>query len=145
MQKPCYAVVRKFDILKYNLGTEQIIAENKTGRVLIDYFPVSEDAQQQVAVTASRIEADFVETASGQYKLWSFLAKDGISFKDENSHLEGDKLFYNDTTSVITVNGNKSYPAYYNGVLFDNFEYNMTTGELKPVEIKGSGILSSRR
>ena len=81
----------------------------ETGATII----LTEDQQEIVVVTASRIEADFVETASGQYKLWSFLAKDGISFKDENSHLDGDKLFYNDTTSVLTVNGNESYPAYY--------------------------------
>lgn len=145
MQKPCYAVVRNFETLRYYLDTERIIAENANERVFIDYFPIENGTAQQVTVTAGSIEADLVETSAGRYRLWSLLAKDGISFKDKDKTFEASELLYDDKRSVVLARGSDAMPVYFNGLMFDGIEYDLVTEEVKKVEISGPGFFRTTR
>ncbi|MBN1796592.1 MAG: hypothetical protein JW804_07960 [Sedimentisphaerales bacterium] len=143
LQRPCYAIVRDFDKLSYELEREKIIAYNEQGRLYIDYFPIVKHEQQQVSMTAGRIEADLVETVRGHYRLWALTASEGISFEDEDKVFEGSELVYNDRKSIIIAKGSDAMPAYFNGVLFDGIEYDLVTDEVKNIEIRGPGYFQS--
>lgn len=145
LQKPCYAVVRNFQKLEYNLSTEQIIAYNDSERVLIDYFPIDETGRQQVSVTAGRIEADLVQTDSGQRRLWALLATNGISFRDQDKLFEASTLFYDDRNSIITARGDEAMPVYFNGAMFDGLEYDLASEQVKNVKISGPGYIQVPR
>lgn len=140
MQKPCYAIVRNFETLRYFLRTERIVADNSSERIFIDYFPIDNGTTQQVTVTAGHIEADLVETSAGRYRLWSLLAKDGISFKDKDKTFEASELLYDDKRSVVLARGSDAMPVYFNGLMFDGIEYDLVTEEVKKVEISGPGF-----
>jgi hypothetical protein len=142
MQKPCYAIVRNFEQLRYYLQTERIIADNSSERIYIDYFPITDKTPEQVTMTAGRIEADLVETPTGQYRLWTLYAADGISFQDRDKVFEGSELLYDDQRDVIWARGSDSMPAYFNGIMFDGIEYDLATEEVRKVEIKGPGFFN---
>ncbi len=140
LQKPCYALVRNFEQLRYYLKTEKIVADNAQGRIYIDYFPITDGQPEQVTVTAGHIEVDLVETAAGRYRLWTLLAKDGISFQDRDKLFEGSELLYDDQRDLVWAKGSDAMPAYFNGIVFDGIEYNLATEEVKKVEIRGPGF-----
>jgi hypothetical protein len=140
LQKPCYAIVRNFEQLRYYLKTEKIVADNAQGRIYIDYFPITDGQPEQVTVTAGHIEADLVETAAGRYRLWTLLAKDGISFQDRDKLFEGSELLYDDQRDLVWAKGSDAMPAYFNGIVFEGIEYNLVTEEVKKVEIRGPGF-----
>jgi len=142
LQKPCYAIVRNFEKLRYYLQTERIVADNARERIYIDYFPITDDQPQQVTMTAGHIQADLVETSSGRYRLWSLLAKDGISFQDRDKIFEASELFYDDQRDVVWAKGSDAMPAYFNGIMFDGIEYDLTTEEVRKVEIRGPGFFN---
>lgn len=142
MQKPCYALVRNFEQLRYYLQTERIIADNSSERIYIDYFPITDEMPEQVTMTAGRIEADLVETATGRYRLWTLYAADGISFQDRDKIFEGSELLYDDQRDVVWARGSDSMPAYFNGIMFDGIEYDLATEEVRKVEIKGPGFFN---
>jgi hypothetical protein len=142
MQKPCYAIVRNFEQLRYYLRTERIIADNPAERIYIDYFPITDQKPEQVTMTAGRIEADLVETAAGRYRLWTLHAKDGISFQDRDKVFEASELLYDDQRDVVWAKGSDSMPAYFNGIMFDGIEYDLATEEVKKVEIRGPGFFN---
>jgi hypothetical protein len=142
MQKPCYAIVRNFEQLHYYLQTERIVADNTSERIYIDYFPITDKKPEQVTMTAGRIEADLVETAAGQYRLWTLYAADGISFQDRDKIFEGSALLYDDQRDVVWARGSDSMPAYFNGIMFDGIEYDLATDEVRKIEIKGPGFFN---
>ncbi len=142
MQKPCYAIVRNFEQLRYYLQTERIVAENASQRIYIDYFPINDQMPEQVTMTAGRIEADLVETATGRYRLWTLYATDGISFQDRDKVFEGSELLYDDQRDVVWARGSDSMPAYFNGIMFDGIEYDLATEEVRKVEIRGPGFFN---
>lgn len=145
LQRPCYAVIRNFQHLEYDLAKEQIIAYNDSERILIDYFPIDEKGQQQVTVTAGRIEADLVQTDGGQKRLWALLATNGISFRDQDKLFEASRLFYDDRNSIITAVGDEAMPAFFNGALFDGIEYDLASEQVKNVKVSGPGYLQVTR
>jgi hypothetical protein len=142
MQKPCYAIVRNFEQLRYYLQTERIVADNSGERVYIDYFPITDRTPEQITMTAGRIEADLVETPTGQYRLWTLYATEGISFQDRDKIFEGSELLYDDQRDVVWARGSDSMPAYFNGIMFDGIEYDLATEEVRKVEIKGPGFFN---
>jgi lipopolysaccharide export system protein LptA len=142
MQKPCYAIVRNFEQLRYYLQTERIVADNTSERIYIDYFPITDKKPEQVTMTAGRIEADLVETPTGQYRLWTLYAADGISFQDRDKIFEGSELLYDDQRDVVWARGSDAMPAYFNGIMFDGIEYDLATDEVRKVEIKGPGFFN---
>ncbi len=145
LRRPCYAVVRNFESLRYDLETEQITAYSDTERILIDYFPIGEEGSEQVSVTAGRIEADLVETQAGQKRLWALLATNGISYRDQDKLFEGSALFYDDRNSIIKARGDDSMPAYFNGAMFDGIEYDLDNDQVKNVKIAGPGFIQIAR
>lgn len=145
MQRPCYAVIRNFDTLKYYIEKQRITAENPNQRIYIDYFPITDEGQEQVMVTAGYIQADLVQTPQGQYRLWTLLAGDGISFQDGDKLFEGGELLYDDQRDIVKARGSDVMPAYLNGVMFDGIEYDLVTGQVRDVQIRGPGFLQVGR
>ena len=145
LRKPCWVVVRNFDILKYYVEANQIVADNRSQRVLIDYFPIVEGQYaEQVSVSAGRIEADIIEKAGGRNELSTLVATGGISYEDADKQFEGSEMFYDANDSVIKAWGNESQPCLFNGMLVDGLEHDLKTDKVKIGKIIG-GVLQEKR
>jgi len=141
LRRPCYAVLRGFDTLKYHLDSDHLIADSKSGQMLIDYFPVVESKySEQIEASASHIEAVFYETRERKLELSTLSAAAGITYREKGRQFAGSKLFYSADKSLMTILGDETQPCLYNGAHVDRIEYNLKTDRVK-TRITGPGRL----
>jgi len=147
LQRPCYAVVRNFDTLKYLTEADIIIADAGSEQILIDYFPVVQGQQgQQTSATSNHVEAVLYKTSSGQTELSTLSAKGGITYEEERAkkgktiQFVGSEMFYDNSKSMITAWGDESQPCFLNGALAPGIEYDLKTGRIK-TKITGPSML----
>jgi hypothetical protein len=147
LQRPCYAVVRNFDTLKYLTEADIIIADAGSEQILIDYFPVIKgQSGQQTSATSNHIEAVLYETSSGQTELSTLSAKGGITYEEERAkkgktiQFVGSEMFYDGSKSMITAWGDESQPCFLNGALAPGIEYDLKTDRIK-TKITGPSML----
>ncbi len=151
LRKPCYAVMRNFDTLKYLKKANLIIADAGAEQILIDYFPITKGRQgQQTSATSNHVEAVLSETANGQTELSTLSAKGGITYEEEREkkgktvQFVGSEMFYDGGKSMITAWGDESQPCFLNGALAPGIEYNLKTDRVK-TKIIGPGMLQMGR
>jgi hypothetical protein len=135
LNQPCYVVVREFETLKYYNSKKQIVADGGSEGLIIDYFPVVDGEFQydrQATVVTPHLQADLVETASGQLKLSTLSASGGITYQDkQGKQFDGSTLFYDADKSIVTVQGDERWPCHYNGAPVDAIEWDLKTDKLK--------------
>ncbi|MFA5238495.1 MAG: hypothetical protein WC476_02130 [Phycisphaerae bacterium] len=151
LQKPCYAVVRNFDTLKYLAEANMIIADAAKEQILIDYFPVvNGKQQQQTTATSNHVEAVLSETSTGQNELSTLSAAGGITYEEQKPQkgrtvqFVGSGMFYDNEKSMITAWGDDSQPCFLNGALAPGIEYDLKSGRIK-TKITGPGMLQMGR
>ncbi len=144
LRKPCYAVVREFETLKYFIQENRIVADaSSEDGLIIDYFPVVNGKVQidrQATVTTPHIQADLLKTASGQSKLSTLSATGWIIYEDQDKQFDGSSLFYDAGKSLVTINGNQLRPCHYNGAPVDAIEWDLKTNSIK-ADVVGPAIL----
>jgi hypothetical protein len=147
LQRPCYAVVRNFDSLKYLKEADVITADAGTEQILIDHFPIVRGQYgQQASATANHIEAVLYETVNGQTELSTLSAKGGITYEEQRPkkgkavQFVGSEMFYDGGKSMITAWGDELQPCFLNGALAPGIEYDLKTDRIK-TKIIGPGML----
>jgi hypothetical protein len=143
LRKPCFAVVREYDTLKYFIQDKRIVADAGSEGLIIDYFPAVNGKPQfdnQAVVYTPHIEVNLTETDSGQLKLLTLSATDGIVYKDQDKQFDGSTLFYDADKSLVTIKGDENRLCQYNNVKAGKFEWDLKTDKVK-TEIVGPAIL----
>ncbi len=151
LQRPCYAVVRNFDTLKYFSEENLIIADAKNEHMFIDHFPIIQGQySQQATATANHVEALLYETDKGQTELSTLSAKGGITYEEkakkrkwgkrEDLQFIGSEMLYDGSKSMITAWGDESQPCFLNGALAPGIEYDLKKDRIK-TRIIGPGML----
>ena len=133
LQRPCYALIRGFDKLRWLTTANRITADGKTKSVNMNYLPIVEGKLGQVTHAATtHIEANFTETASGQSELATLHTTGGVTYREAGGNeFVGDTLFYDVKKSLMTVAGTGQVPCLLNGALVDRIEYDLETGKAK--------------
>jgi hypothetical protein len=139
LRNPCWAIISRFNMLSYSLLTNRIIADAAPQEKLgIVYMPIGTESgdpntpksqrPNDVMAMAPHVEAFLHETADGDMELATLNATGGILYEDDKSHqFIGSELFYDHTTAVVKIEGDKLQPCYYNGVLVDQIKYDLNT------------------
>jgi len=143
LSKPCKAVVREYETLKYFIKDKQIVADAGSEGLIIDYFPVVNGKTQldrQATVYTPHIQADLIESASGQLSLSTLRATGGITYEDQDKNFDGSTLFYDADKSLVTVHGDELRPCYYNNTQVDAIEWDLKTDKFE-FKIVGPAIL----
>jgi len=130
--KKCFAFVRDFDTMIYNLNSRRIIADSKGGDMLMCYFPLVENSYDQNAkITAKRMEIKLAENPMGKMDIERMAASGGTTYEDGNNHLVCNELFYNAGTSTIMAQGSDQTPCMLNNAVVDFVEYDLGNGRVK--------------
>ncbi len=141
LRRNCYAFLRNFDSLKFDGRNDILVADSKAGSLLMDYFPVAAEGKgDEIAVTASHIEAQILETAEGRTELGGLVAKGAVSYEDKDVQFAGSEFVYDAENSVINVKGSAFQPCIFNGSIVDALRYDLKTGK-GDTRIKGPGAL----
>jgi len=155
LQKPCYAFVRNFTMLKYLFQENQIIADAElNGTLNIDYIPVVDGVYgQQISATAKHITANLIKNSLGQNKLSTVKGTGGVTYDEEAKDKKwgkrkdiqflGSGFFYDANTSVMTAWGDDVWPCVLNGaqVKGEGIEYDAEKDVWKEVKIVGPGVI----
>ena len=146
MQKPCWAVLDGFDILRYFIRENRIVADTASREKLrMDYIPATYGRyDEHVSAKASHIEVVLYELPSDQMELSTLTATGGVEYEDKNNRFIGSELFYDNKTAILKIKGDKSHPCYYNGVPVEGVEMNVKTGKVQ-AEIVGPGTVQMKR
>ncbi len=142
LRRKCYAFLRNFDSLEFSRGSNHLIADSKGGSLLVDYFPLAEgrSGEDNVAVTASHVEADILETAQGRTEMRALVAKGAVTYEDKDMQFAGGELVYDANDAVINIWGDRSRPCMFNGAIVDTVRYDLKTGKAH-TRIKGPGAI----
>jgi hypothetical protein len=143
LSKPCYAVVREFETLKYFIQENRIVSDGPSEGLIINYFPALNGKPQldrEATVTTPHIQIDLIKTASGQSKLSTLSATGGIVYVDQDKQFEGSSLFYDAEKSLVIVKGDELRPCYYNGSFAGAIEWDLKTDSIK-TDVAGPAIL----
>jgi hypothetical protein len=143
LHQPCYAFVRDFDVLEYDMKTRTIIADAESQQVVLDYFPIINGRHDKhITATAGHVEINLTQADDGQIQLSSLIATDGIFYEDEENVFDGSELIYSHENSTMKIQGNQSHPCYFNGAPVNMIEIDTVTGKIK-AEISSAGMLQS--
>jgi hypothetical protein len=147
---PCYAFLANYDSLKYFINEDRIVAEAVPGGALwFHYVPVVDGVHNPDAMTtasAPRVEAFLKKLPDGRTELSTLKATGGIDINDlsNGNHFIGSELHYDQTTSIMKINGDETRPCLGNGLLVDGIEYNVTTGKLD-FKVVGPGAMQTNQ
>ncbi|MCH8120986.1 MAG: hypothetical protein IIC00_14830, partial [Planctomycetes bacterium] len=148
LNKPCWAIIENFQTLEYSLQTNRLVVNAASKDLLtVNYFPIVNGQVQydrQATVTTPHVQANFIETAEGEFILSALSATGGITYKDQDKEFDGSRLFYDAKKSVVTVHGDELQPCHFDGVPVDAIEWDLKTDKIK-FEISGPGVLQLNR
>jgi hypothetical protein len=144
LQRPCYALIKGFDKLRWFTTGNRITADGKTESVNMNYLPLVEGKRGQlISAAATHIEVNFTETASGRSELAKLRTTGGVFYREVGGNeFVGDTLFYDTAKSLMTVAGTDQVPCLLNGALADGIEYDLKTGKAKARLASKPGTLS---
>jgi len=146
LQRPCYALIRGFDELRWFTTANRITADGKTDSVNMSYLPIVEGKLGRVVRAATtHIEANFREISTGQSELATLHTTGGVTYREVGGNeFVGDTLFYDAQKSLITVAGSDEVPCLLNGALADRIKYNLETGKAKTELASSPGTIGRR-
>jgi len=140
LRRQCYAVVRDFQSLTYNLKSNTLSADNSGGGLIIDYFPVDRGkTDTQVTITAGHIDAKLQDMPTGGMELTNLTATGGVTYEEKDIQFAGSDLVYDADKSLINIKGDKTQPCLLNGALVDAIKYDLKKNKFK-AEVKSPGI-----
>ena len=94
LRRQCYAVVRDFQALTYNLKSNTLSADNTGGGLIIDYFPVDAGkTDTQVTITAGHIDAKLQDMPAGGMELTNLTATGGVTYEEKDIQFAGSDLY----------------------------------------------------
>jgi len=132
---PCYGLIQGFDTLRWFTAANRLTADGRPKSLHLSYLPlVNGSTGQLVYASAGHVKADFAPTATGQNKLTTLTAEDGVTYKQIGGReFMGDRLIYDAQIPLITVTGSENVPVFLDGVMVDEngIEYNPQTDKAK--------------
>jgi lipopolysaccharide export system protein LptA len=141
LRRKCYAFLRNFDSLEFFNASNRLVADRKGGSLSVDYLPILDGGKEdKVAVTASHVEADILETALGRRELKDFVAKGAVTYEDKDNQFAGSEVIYDTNEGILNFRGTKSRPCLFNGAIVDTVRYDLKTGRAQ-TRIKGPGAM----
>ncbi len=124
--KKCYAFLRDFETLRFDLRTNHILARNDRNKMLADYFPIVNGRNdQQIKASAGAIEIELATAANGRDEISALRAFEGITYEDADNQFTAGQMAYDAKTSLVKAEGSAFHRCYLNGAIVDNIVYDL--------------------
>jgi hypothetical protein len=141
LKNRCYAFLRDFENLKYDLKNNRIGARNDSQKMLLDYFPVEDDKkQEQMRASASKIEIRLTAAQGSQAEIARINASGGITYEDDRNQFMAGEFTYDAATTTVSARASEFHRCYLNGALVDNIAYNLSSRTLLNLDIRDPGL-----
>ena len=138
--KRCYAFLRDFTTLDFDLEANHIIARNSQTKMFADYFPVVDgQKQQQIKASAGAIEIQLTSGDSDKNEISTLKASEGITYEDSDNQFIASQMFYDAKTSLVKAYGSDFHRCYLNGAIVDNIVYDLNRRAVLNIDITDPG------
>jgi hypothetical protein len=145
--KKCYAFLRGFENLNYDLKNDIITSHNNSGKILVDYFPIIQDQndQQQIKASAGMIEIKLDRSLKGKSEISTLTASGGITYEDSDNQFIADRMVYDAITGLIKADSGGSQKCYLNGAIIDNIIYDINRAVVLNLDITSPGRIDANK
>lgn len=144
--KKCYAFLRDFENLTYDLGSNRILARNDQNKILADYFPIVNGSNgQQITASAGAIEIELSSNNAGRDEISALRAFEGITYEDADNQFSAGQMFYSSRTSLVKATGSEFHSCYLNGAVVDNIVYDLDRRAVVNVDLTEPGTVQLYR
>jgi len=132
LERPCYGLIRDFDVLKYFRNDSKITADSKHKSINIGYVPIVKgEPGPATNVSAGHLELTLADGPGEQMKIRKLLATGGIVYQEPDIQFVGAKMLYNAVDFTVKASGDATHPALLNGIPAEGIFYNLKTGRIK--------------
>ncbi len=140
--KKCYAFLRDFEILTFDLGSNRILARSEKNKILADYFPVVNGRnEQQISASAGAVEIELSSNTAGRDEISFLRAFEGITYEDSDNQFSAGQMSYDSQTSLVRATGSDSNRCYLNGAVVDNIIYDLDRRAVVNVDLTEPGTV----
>ena len=126
-----------------------IIDSDTTSGIHIGYMPIvdGQPSGRRTTIDTRHIEVDYTEPVPGRGQLKSLLATGGVIYYEQDRYeFDGERLFYDDSKSLMTITGSDDRLCRLNGIPAEHgIEYNLRTGYAQTTIGPGIGTLPRRK
>jgi hypothetical protein len=136
----CYAFLRDFETLRFDLSTNRIFARNDESKMLADYFPiVNGQNSQQIKASAGVIEIELAQNTDGQDEISTLRASEGVTYEDADNQFSAGQMSYDAKTSLVKATGSDFHRCYLNGAIVDNVVYDLDRRAVVNIDLTDPG------
>jgi hypothetical protein len=140
--KKCYAFLRDFEILTFDLRSNRVLASSEKNKILADYFPVVNGRnEQQMTASAGAVEIELSSNADGRDEISALRAFEGITYEDSGNQFSADQMYYDSNTSLVRATGSDFHRCYLNGAVVDNIIYDLDRRAVINVDLTDTGTV----
>ncbi|MCK4998307.1 MAG: hypothetical protein KAS23_02190, partial [Anaerohalosphaera sp.] len=110
--------------------------------VYVGYNPIVDGVVgNTINAEAKKIDAEFIQLASGKTELSRFTASDGVYYEEEGGHIfKGDSIDLDNIFSEMIIKGTEKRPCSLDGVKVPIIRYNLFTGDLSTEMSNSPGV-----
>ncbi len=140
-ERPCYALISGFDMIRWDFDAQQILADGDEETMQLAYVPLVDGVPEKyIYVSSMQFVTNFITDSMGKTSLGHVYTDKGITFteKAENNKdiihtLVGQTLDYNPGENVgwLKITGSESNPAMINGARVPEIYLNVNTGQIE--------------
>ncbi len=140
--KKCYAFLRDFKTLTFDLRSNRVLARSGENKILADYFPVVNGRnEQQITASAGAIEIELSSNTKGRDEISALRAFEGITYEDADNQFSAGQMFYDSQTSIVRATGSDFHRCYLNGAVVDNIVYDLDRRAVVNVDLTDPGTV----
>jgi hypothetical protein len=151
--RPCYALIERFNQLRWDVGQGQIDAYAQQELIHMAYVPLNDEGKP---MPANHIDAGRINVAIGQDPqtgpvISNFTADNSVIYKEDGGHqFFGESIFYENSERLLKVAGSEKNPCIFDNNFVDGIVYNIETGDYKfrvvePGSVSGTGVTPGKR
>lgn len=127
--QPFYAGLKDFEMLRYDIAENRIVAEGLNTPMVFHYFPIVDgQTDQNIKAHADHV---VITLNKDDLDLESLVATGEVSYEDDRNQLHASGLSYDHKTQWIKMWSETDQPCFANGNPVTGIEFNLKTGEMK--------------
>jgi len=152
--KPCYVYAKGFDLIRWDLANEKIVADGQQDQLQLVYIPlVNGTPEKYIFVNSIRFDLEFMTDAAGKTALKRVFTDQGIVYKEENFDrsktlhtIVGRTLNYDtvDENGWVKIEGAPGMPVNVDNVRMPFVYVHPVTGQIDTSLSTTPGILNTR-
>ncbi|AQQ71877.1 Lipopolysaccharide-assembly protein, LptC-related [Limihaloglobus sulfuriphilus] len=141
--RPCYALIERFNQLRWDIGRGRIDAHTDQELIHMAYVPLDNEGKPMPAnhIDAGRVSVSIEQAPETGPVIKNFTADNSVIYKEDGGHqFFGESIFYDENDRLLKVAGSENNPCIFDNNFVDGIVYNIDTGDYKFRVVESGGF-----